>query len=744
MPLLKLSGIGKIYYSEGNVAVGIRGVDLSFERGEFVAVTGASGSGKSTLLNVISGMDSYEEGELYIEDAPTSHFLESDWEEYRSKYISFIFQDYNILESYTVLQNVELALMHIKNRRERRKRAIELLSRVGMEKHLRQKGSKLSGGQKQRTVIARALAKDSPIILADEPTGNLDEATSKEIIELLREVSEDKLLIVVTHNFEEVESCATRHIRIFDGSVEFDRGEKPAGEPVREKKKFNYVPPKRKKFNFREFSSDLKDGTVLGSQVFTSRPKLAVFSCLLMLVGMLGVFFMTAVCFNRDIIELNEYNMFEYEEGRLVVVRRDGKKPEASEIDAAAKKYGAQRAVYCDYLYDSPITIDTVFTAGRRYYYSDSEAVDGFAHDISDFSGSYDGALPERSGEVLLRLPIYCKPAYEDAELGKTTVYIDGFSYTLTGISYYYDNNDDAVAYLTSPDLEALTAVRYLRDQSIQMCILGIVGEGFDQYYTDMNDCAFSTEINGKIYPMKSFGGADMNKFDSVAVTVGDYSVDIPKENIITELPESLESSDVYVSYYIGADIITELARQYTEDNYSQFSLIFENDAQAKRASEGLLSEGYIAVMSNSEYTPDAFEGFAFGYLLFNMLFIWGIGLLCLALFISLCQSRAIVSFKNDIAIMRSMGIKADTIKISMYMRSVFAMIPALLSLGLTAHFIYTTPQLNGLFTYLYGWQYALICFGMILIAIVVARKQQSKLFADSVKKTLTGGQLND
>ena len=162
MSLLKLSGIGKIYYSEGSVAVGIRGVDLAFERGEFVAITGASGSGKSTLLNVISGMDSYEEGELYIEGEPTSHYLESDWEEYRSKYISFIFQDYNILESYTVLQNVELALMHIKDRRERRRRAVELLTRVSMEKHLRQKGSKLSGGQKQRTVIARALAKDSP------------------------------------------------------------------------------------------------------------------------------------------------------------------------------------------------------------------------------------------------------------------------------------------------------------------------------------------------------------------------------------------------------------------------------------------------------------------------------------------------------------------------------------------------------------------------------------------------------
>jgi ABC-type lipoprotein export system ATPase subunit len=222
MALLELRDIGKIYVSEGNVSVGIRGVNLSFSLGEFVAVTGKSGSGKSTLLNVISGMDSYEEGELLIEGEPTSHYMQPDWEEHREKYISFIFQDYNIIESFTVLQNVELALMHIEDKAERRARAMELIRRVGLASHADHKGSKLSGGQKQRTVIARALAKDSPIILADEPTGNLDSKTSEEIIALLKEVSKEKLLIVVTHNFEQVAEHATRHIRIFDGAVEAD------------------------------------------------------------------------------------------------------------------------------------------------------------------------------------------------------------------------------------------------------------------------------------------------------------------------------------------------------------------------------------------------------------------------------------------------------------------------------------------------------------------------------------------
>ena len=234
MALLELKDIGKIYVSDNTVAVGIRGVNLSFDRGEFVAITGQSGSGKSTLLNVISGMDSYEEGELFIEGEQTSHYTQADWEKYREKYISFIFQEYNIIDSFTVLENVELSLMHITNVVERRQRAMELIRRVGLEDHIRHKGSHLSGGQKQRTVIARALAKDSPIILADEPTGNLDSETSKEIIALLREVSKDKLLIVVTHNFEEVEEYATREIRVYDHAVASDREMAPHEVPEQE------------------------------------------------------------------------------------------------------------------------------------------------------------------------------------------------------------------------------------------------------------------------------------------------------------------------------------------------------------------------------------------------------------------------------------------------------------------------------------------------------------------------------
>ncbi len=744
MPLLKLSGIGKIYYSEGNVAVGIRGIDLSFERGEFVAVTGASGSGKSTLLSVISGMDSYEEGELYIEDAPTSHYLESDWEDYRAKYISFIFQDYNILESYTVLQNVELALMHIKDRRERRKRAVELLTRVGMGKHLRQKGSKLSGGQKQRTVIARALAKDSPIILADEPTGNLDAATSKEIIDLLREVSKDKLLIIVTHNYEEVEHCATRHIRIFDGSVEFDRGDKIPEKPTREIRAANYAPAKKKKFDTHEFLHDLKDGIALGGQVFASRPKLAVFTCLLMAVGMLGVFLMTSICFDKEITDEFTFNMFEYREGRVVVVRRDGELPTKDEISSLAEKHGAQKYISCDYLLDNFVRLNRNYNPPGYYRYS--VEVRAFVHTTDEFSGSFEGSLPDEEGEVLLSLPISEKETYGDIVLGESIVYCESIGYTITGITFYYDNNIDPSIYMTESDFERLSAIRRLVYGGPRITVNGITEKGVESLDIFSYDYAINSDLGDKVYFSKSYGALS-GSYESAILSLGDTSgirFEIPKENIATSLPESMSGYEGYHAVVFGDDFLAKVAKAYVDSEYSQFSLIFKSDAAAKRAAEVLLDEGYIAVMSNSNYEPDPFEKFAYGFIVFLMIAIWLGGVLCLAFFIRLCQSRAIVSFKNDIAIMRSMGIKTSVIKISMYMRSAIALIPAAAALFAVAALIFTSPKLNGYFTYLYGWHYALIIAGLLLIAIHVSYKQQSKLFAGSVKKTLTGGELND
>lgn len=229
--MIKLKNVSKFYYSKGVIASGLSKVNLSLDRGEFVAITGESGSGKSTLLNIIGGLDSYEEGEMYINGEETSHYTEKDFEDYRRKYIGNIFQNFNLVNSYTVYQNIELVLLlNGKNKKEVKNHVIDLIKKVDLYRFKNTKVSKLSGGQKQRVAIARALAKDTPILLADEPTGNLDSKSAQGIIRLLSEIAKDKLVIVVTHNYEQVEPYVTRKIKMHDGKVLEDK-------KIREKKK---------------------------------------------------------------------------------------------------------------------------------------------------------------------------------------------------------------------------------------------------------------------------------------------------------------------------------------------------------------------------------------------------------------------------------------------------------------------------------------------------------------------------
>lgn len=222
--MIELKKASKFYSNKDTVSTGFSRVDLMLDIGEFVAITGESGSGKSTLLNVISGLDTYEEGEMYVAGQDTSAFQVEDYEAYRKKYIGNIFQDFNLVNSYTVYQNIELVMLISGKRKNECKGKIEeLIDLVGLSEFKNAKVSKLSGGQKQRVAIARALAKDAPIIVADEPTGNLDSKSADLVIKTLKKVSRSKLVIIVTHNYEQVEEYITRKITMHDGKIIEDR-----------------------------------------------------------------------------------------------------------------------------------------------------------------------------------------------------------------------------------------------------------------------------------------------------------------------------------------------------------------------------------------------------------------------------------------------------------------------------------------------------------------------------------------
>ena len=221
--MLKLENIKKDYLIAGKPFTALNDINLTFDRSEFVAILGPSGCGKTTLLNLIGGLDQYTSGDLIIENKSTKRFDDRDWDAYRNNKVGFIFQNYNLINHISIIENVELGMtLAGKSLEERRKKAIEVLIRVGLEDQMYKRSAQLSGGQKQRVAIARALANDPEIILADEPTGALDSQTSVQILELIQEISKEKLVIMVTHNQDLADTYATRTIRLLDGHVVSD------------------------------------------------------------------------------------------------------------------------------------------------------------------------------------------------------------------------------------------------------------------------------------------------------------------------------------------------------------------------------------------------------------------------------------------------------------------------------------------------------------------------------------------
>ena len=231
MAMLELNDIKKDYAVAGEKVQALKGISLKFRKSEFVSILGPSGCGKTTLLNIIGGLDQYTSGDLVIEGRSTKQYGDRDWDTYRNHSIGFIFQSYHLIPHQTILQNVELALtISGVTKQERRQRAIDALERVGLKDKIKNRPNQLSGGQAQRVAIARALINDPEIVLADEPTGALDSVTSVQIMDLLKEISKDRLVIMVTHNPELAEQYSTRIVRLLDGEVVDDSMPYDGGE----------------------------------------------------------------------------------------------------------------------------------------------------------------------------------------------------------------------------------------------------------------------------------------------------------------------------------------------------------------------------------------------------------------------------------------------------------------------------------------------------------------------------------
>ena len=383
--MLKLENVSKIYYTNGIVATGISKVNLELNIGEFVVITGESGSGKSTLLNVISGIDSYEEGEMYINGKETSHYTEKDFEEYRKKYIANIFQSFNLINSYTVYQNVELVLLlNGYKRRQIKKKVLDIIDKVGLTKFKNTKVSKLSGGQKQRVAIARAIVKDTPIIVADEPTGNLDTKSAYEIIELLKNVAKDKLVVIVTHNIEQVEKYATRIIKMHDGRMIQNTEIKNINE------------------DSKITQASGKNITIPNQYRLGIRNTFNIFSKFILLFI---VFTFMSVAF------LSEYSAFKLVEHSTeessgysanlrdiskerILINKQNREPFTEDDYNKIKQLSN-----IDYIVEDDISLDTEFILRN-----DTLNTYGYIKDINNFKGNLDiGRMPENNDEIIFK-----------------------------------------------------------------------------------------------------------------------------------------------------------------------------------------------------------------------------------------------------------------------------------------------------------------------------------------------------
>ncbi len=360
---IRLENVSKFYYSSTNVCAGLQKINLELPDRGFVAITGESGSGKSTFISVISGLLSFEEGEIYINGEPMSEYDDSDLESYRKNRIGFVFQEYNLIDEYTVYENVESAIIIRGMRTENiREHAEKIIQKVGLWEFVNQKAIRLSSGQKQRLAIARALAKDADVIFADEPTGNLDSENATRIMELFADIAKEKLVVMVTHNYDIAQPYINRLIRMFDGKIVSDTDVKQINN-LREKsadKKEIEATDKRQNRNKIAWKYTLKN-------IIRQPVKTLFIALFVLLTAVLSYIFVGQIAANYDDTHTRIYddNVFAYESDKRIIV----KKPDGSSLtNADYELFSSMKYVVAVEEYDLCNDIRYANIPGEDYY----------------------------------------------------------------------------------------------------------------------------------------------------------------------------------------------------------------------------------------------------------------------------------------------------------------------------------------------------------------------------------------
>ena len=602
--MIQLRNVSKFYYSKGMIASGISRVNLDFDLGEFVVITGESGCGKSTLLNVISGLDSYEEGEMYINGKETSHYLASDFEDYRKKYIGNIFQNFNLVNSYTVYQNIELILrINGYSKEVMRRRVDEIIDRVGLSAFRKTKVSKLSGGQRQRVSIARALAKDTDIIVADEPTGNLDSESAAGIVALLSEIARDKLVIVVTHNYDQFEAYATRRIKMHDGKVIENVHVVP-------------IPPASGQQHAGS-AGRMSTGSVLRLGVRNTFNIFYKF-LLLLIVFLFLVFSVSSQYtsfvnkqYENSILGYNSY-FYNYANDRVVLKKSDKGLFTEDDYTALGRIDNIKTVAPNDILLDSSIYVE-----------GDMLTVEAFPRSISEFSGEPDlGRLPEQPGEALLKGPndgYFMSDDSAEAMLDQSfeAWFGDSEEMKVTIVGIKYEPVDEAAVsysgeiYLTDEQIQQMRTDLYSSGSTIITTINGKDMEaGMGDYYYRVMKSDYVSKGNAVVSEeISNFYLNEESQDLNMKAAIG-HDISVQVRNMFYQEKMNLKISDVYTektfkdktgdSNYDEHDgaiyISNEDFRTLFEKGNYQCSVYLDDLKKADETVQAIRDLGYVAL----------------------------------------------------------------------------------------------------------------------------------------------------
>ena len=746
--MINLRNVSKFYYKKGMIASGISRVNLKMDLGEFVVITGESGSGKSTLLNVISGMDTYEEGEMYVDGRETSHFSEKDFADYRKRYIGYIFQNFNLIGSYTVYQNVEIVLLINGFRRKYiKQKTREILAKVGLSEHANTRASKLSGGQKQRVAIARALARETDIIVADEPTGNLDSSSAGEIVKLLSEIARDKLVIVVTHNYEQFSEYATRKIKMHDGKIAEDvkisrRGEHAgavSSDAVQD------VGRSRKGIQTGKISASSK--VKLGIRnTFNVVPKfvllLVVFTFLITAVTSQY----TSYLAQKDEAEKLGYNSYfqNFSLDRMILRKSDSTPFTGADYEAISSVFNVKSIAEYDVL------LDNILFLGD----DESNYITAFPASIDNFDLPLaEGRLPSSEDEVVLAISeddTLFDDELAEKILDKTyDVDIDHMgnraAMKVVGTAYKDDNNPleyYSDVYMSDSLLDRILAGTYQANSDISVAAGGM------EQTSEGEDAGYSICPSDKVAKGEAFVSKDLESFFDDGTAKG-KELKVSVSNMYYERTGTFRISELYTEKtyknLLGRNDYEEMAgdifvsesdyeKLFTNDNYQ--ATVYVSDVDKIDETKALIGEmGYEPLPLKDVLVP--FGSGILSLIQVPVMIIVAIAMLFIAYFVIRLVLR---SRSGYFSILRMLGLgrkamrrimDVELIAVSSISFAIFLGVCMLVSQG-----IVSISYVEGLIKYLTPVHYAVLYGVVLLMSYIISGKFSRSLFKKSAMST--------